>query len=65
MTKINAYKEIGICDKVFEFGEEILKNLEQRFKEIDNTAEYNQLKVIGAMQKNRVDAACFNPSTGY
>ncbi len=61
----NLYKELGICDKVFEFGEKILECLEERFKQIDKTAEYNQIKVIGAMQKNRVDAACFNPSTGY
>lgn len=28
-------------------------------------AEFNQLKVIKAMQKNRVSTECFNSSTGY
>ncbi|MBE7023800.1 MAG: hypothetical protein E7412_04960 [Ruminococcaceae bacterium] len=65
MTKDNIYGKFGICDQVFEMGEKILKGLETRFREIDETAEYNQMKVISAMQKNRVDAACFNESTGY
>jgi cystathionine beta-lyase family protein involved in aluminum resistance len=61
----NIYKKIGIADELFFFGESILDSLENRFKEIDKTAEYNQIKVISAMQKNRVDAACFAESTGY
>lgn len=65
MTKTNIYKNMGICQEVLEFGERILNGLESRFKDIDETAEVNQLKVISAMQKNRVDAACFNESTGY
>lgn len=64
MTK-NIYKQMGICDEVFAFGEKILAVLEERFKDIDRNAEFNQLKVISAMQKNRVDAACFTESTGY
>ncbi len=65
MTKENIYSKMGISAEVFAFGEKILENLELRFKEIDKTAEHNQLKVIAAMQKNRVDAACFAESTGY
>ncbi len=65
MVKENIYMNVGICDEVFGFGEGILEDLEARFKDIDKTAECNQLKVISAMQKNRVDAACFNESTGY
>ncbi|MBR5613802.1 MAG: methionine gamma-lyase family protein [Clostridia bacterium] len=65
MTKENIYSKMGISDEVFAFGEKILESLETRFKEIDKTAEHNQLKVIAAMQKNRVDAACFAESTGY
>lgn len=65
MTKKELYNNMGISDKVYELGEKIEASLEKRFKEIDDTAEYNQLKVIGAMQKNRVDAACFTESTGY
>ena len=61
----NIYKTIGIDDKIFSFGEEIEKEISSRFEEIDKTAEANQVKVIEAMQKNRVSAACFAGTTGY
>lgn len=61
----NLYKSFGICDEVFAFGEKILSQIKDRFAEIDATAEYNQIKVISAMQKNRVSAPCFAESTGY
>ncbi|MBR5154877.1 MAG: methionine gamma-lyase family protein [Clostridia bacterium] len=63
--KDNIYSLMGISDELFQFSEKTLSSLEDRFKEIDKTAEYNQMKVISAMQKNRVDAACFAESTGY
>ena len=65
MIDKNIYKQMGICDEVFTYGEKILTLLEDRFKSIDINAEYNQLKVISAMQKNRIDATCFAESTGY
>ncbi len=61
----NIFSQLGISDKVFGFGQKILKGLEERFKTIDTIAEYNQAKVISAMQKNRVSAACFAGTTGY
>ncbi len=64
-SQIAMYRELGISQEVLSFGEEVLKDLKARFDEIDETAEYNQLKVISAMQKNQVSAACMNPSTGY
>ncbi|MBQ3795600.1 MAG: methionine gamma-lyase family protein [Butyrivibrio sp.] len=59
------YEELGISKKVFDFGEEILKTLEDRFKKIDENAEYNQLKVLKAMQENKVSEACLLGTTGY
>ena len=59
------YREMGISGPVFRFGQQILRALEERFREIDAVAEYNQLKVLRAMQKNRVSAEHFNGSTGY
>ncbi len=59
------YGALGISPEVEKFGEEILKGLRERFSEIDAVAEYNQGKVIGAMQKERVNADCFAGSTGY
>lgn len=65
MNITNAYKELGISDEVYNFGEKIIEELKDRFAKIDKTAEYNQCKVLSAMKKNRVDAACFAASTGY
>ena len=65
MSILNAYKELGISDEVYSFGEKILESLKDRFDKIDKIAEYNQCKVLAAMKKNRVDAACFAASTGY
>ena len=59
------YETLGISREVYEFGEKIEDSLKERFAAIDATAEYNQLKVIKAMQDNRVSAECFNMSSGY
>ncbi len=59
------YAQLGISDKVYEYGEKILEKLRDRFDEIDRVAEFNQAKVLGAMQKNRVNAAHFAATTGY
>ena len=59
------YAQMGIEKPVFSFGEKIAKELEDRFDDIDAVAEYNQLKIIAAMQKNRVSAECFQTSSGY
>ena len=48
------YEALGISREVYEFGEKIEDSLKERFAAIDATAEYNQLKVIKAMQDNRV-----------
>lgn len=59
------YGTLGIDPKVLAFGREIEASLKERFEKIDNTAEYNQLKVLHAMQKNKVSEACLYPSSGY
>ena len=59
------YNEMGIRETVLSFGKNIEKNLKDRFEKIDEIAEYNQLKVIKAMQDNRVSAGCFNYASGY
>ena len=59
------YEELGISKEVFEFGEKILDSLKDRFSKIDETAEYNQLKVLKAMQENKVSEACLLGTTGY
>ena len=59
------YAEMGICEAVFSFGERIAQGLGERFAQIDETAQINQLKVLQAMRKNKVSAACFQTSSGY
>lgn len=59
------YNDMGIRETVLSFGRNIEKNLKDRFAKIDEVAEYNQLKVVKAMQDNRVSAGCFNYVSGY
>ena len=59
------YENFGISKKVVDLSEEIIVSLKDRFSDIDKVAELNQMKVLGAMQKNRVSAACFAGTTGY
>lgn len=61
----NMYENMGVSQSVYEYGEKVLEQLDERFELIDQVAEYNQAKVLSAMQKNRVSAACFAATTGY
>ena len=66
MTDTNSiYNQLGDSDQVLRFGQEVLEGLTDQFRHIDQVAEFNQAKVIAAMQKNRVNATHFNLSTGY
>lgn len=64
-TTDKIYEGFGISEKVHRFGEIIIEELSERFKKIDETAEYNQLKVLKAMQDNKVSEACLMGTTGY
>ena len=59
------YQSAGIEEDVYDFCDSIQKGLKERFEQIDGIAEYNQMKVIRAMEKNKVSAACFESTTGY
>lgn len=59
------YQKLGVDKDVLDFGTAVEATLKNRFSEIDTVTEYNQLKVIRAMQKCRVSAECFQSSTGY
>ena len=59
------YQELGIEGKVLDYGRKFEEKLQGRFAQIDETAEYNQLKVIKALQAHRVSAECFMGSSGY
>ena len=61
----DLYLQLGVSPAVYAYGESVLTGLRERFAAVDAVAEYNQAKVIAAMQKNRVNATHFNLSTGY
>ena len=62
---LELYMTMGISPAVYHYGENAIANLRERFEKIDKIAEHNQAKVIAAMQKNKVSAACFAATTGY
>ena len=62
---LEIYNQMGISSEVYAFGEKAIEKLNARFSAIDKIAEYNQGKVLAAMQKNRVSSACFAATTGY
>ena len=53
------YEQLGVSRTVYEYGEAVLESLRPRFDEIDQTAEYNQGKVLAAMQRNKVNDTHF------
>lgn len=59
------YEKLGIEKDVCQFGRKVEESLIPRFRKFEETAEFNQLKVLQAMQKNRVSEACFQYASGY
>lgn len=62
---IEQYENLGISKEVYEYGSKIEEDLKKRFERIDRIAEYNQMKVLKAMQEHHVSAECFNTTSGY
>ena len=65
MELTNMYGALGVSPAVYRYGEDVLSGLKARFDAVDAVAEYNQAKVLAAMQKHRVSAPCFAATTGY
>ena len=65
MEITNMYQSMGISKEVYDFGNEILAGLKERFDAIDEVAEYNQMKVLNAMQECKVSDIHFAATTGY
>lgn len=59
------YECLGISSQVLNYGKKIEASLKERFEAIDARAEYNQMKVLKAMQDNRVSDIHFAATTGY
>lgn len=65
MTVEEMYDKFGIGKEVIQFGNSVLEDIKERFQKIDEVAEINQLKIIHAMQKNRVSENHLWGTTGY
>lgn len=65
MDIYSMYKDMGIDETVYEYCQKVEDSLHERFGQIDRMAEYNQAKVLHAMQKNQLSEAHLYPSTGY
>ena len=52
-------------DNIINFSDEILKDIENQFEKIKEVREYNQYKVLKAMQKANLSDNHFNWTTGY
>lgn len=65
MELSDMYGQLGVSETVLKFTKEIEEQLRPRFDTIDETAEYNQIKVIKAMQDSRVSDIHFAGTTGY
>ena len=53
------YEQLGISEEVYNFGAQVETSLKKRFEEFDRKAEYNQMKVLLAMQKNKVSCLLY------
>jgi len=61
----SAYQSLGIDPKILEYCADIENDLQERFHNIDQVAELNQMKVLKAMQDNRLSDIHFAATTGY
>lgn len=59
------YRDLKIDHNILTYCEKIESTLKERFEQIDQVAEYNQLKVLKAMQDNRLSDMHFAATTGY
>ena len=59
------YRSLNVDEKVFEYCNSVEEKLKDRFAAIDAVSEINQLKVLKAMQDNRLSEAHFAGSSGY
>ncbi|MGX4600344.1 methionine gamma-lyase family protein [Faecalimicrobium sp. JNUCC 81] len=67
---LNETKELlkgfyQLDDEIFELSEGVMDDIKDRFEEIKKVREYNQYKVLKAMQKAHLSDNHFNWTTGY
>lgn len=65
ITKDLLKENYSITDRVLELARASLQDTEIVFKKIDSVKEYNQIKVLKAMQEERLSDSHFTNTTGY
>jgi len=65
MNLFSIYESLGLSRAVYDRGQAVLSRLTERFEHIDAVAEYNQAKVLAAMQEHKIGANHFAATTGY
>ncbi len=65
MDLMEIYEKMGLSRAVYQRGEEVIAALADRFAHIDQVAEFNQAKVLAAMQEHMIGANHFAATTGY
>ena len=59
------YKNLGIKKEIIELAEKVEQELQEEFKKIDKIKEYNSIKVLKAMQENKISDMHFGSTSGY
>ncbi|WP_097025443.1 aminotransferase class I/II-fold pyridoxal phosphate-dependent enzyme [Clostridium peptidivorans] len=65
LTKDYLKNVYHIKDNILDLYEKALKDVEEEFKKYDEIREFNQLKVLNALQEERISESHFTNSTGY
>ncbi len=65
ITKDMFLKEYKISNEVFDLYIRALTDVEEQFKVYDEIREYNQLKVLKALQEEHISDSHFTNSSGY
>ncbi len=58
-------KDFGLSDKVIETDKKVMEEISPYFKRIDETARYNQLRVLSAFRECKIREPHFASTTGY
>jgi len=59
------YKKLGIRQEIIELAEKVEQEIQEEFKKIDKMKEYNSIKVLRAMQNNKISDMHFGSTSGY
>ncbi|WP_010292049.1 aminotransferase class I/II-fold pyridoxal phosphate-dependent enzyme [Clostridium senegalense] len=65
ITKDFLIKSFNINQEIFELSQKALEDVKGEFEKLDEIKEYNQMKVLNALQEERISEMHFTNSSGY